>query len=642
MLALTLAAAIQSDAQSIVIDRYPVALEATAPQSSLRLSSQTLPQPEKGGYETLLLSTDSRSVIVARLDDGSTHLLGYLDTKASEGMGLPTALEASLLNMNEEEVAKAPTMTMEAIVPMLSSRWGQQAPFNDLCPEKDGVKAVTGCVATAMAQIMRYHQWPLKGEGEAQFKCAYSDEWEQMDFAGTTFDWEWMADSYTSSNRTPREKQAVATLMKACGYAVGMTYGSDGSSANLSELMALVDHFGYDGSTMALLSADAYGQEEWEALIHDHLASYGPVLYTGTRTFSDSHAFVVDGYDGDGFFHVNWGWNGAYDGYFLLSVLDAKGWSTETTREGYSSSQKALVGVTPSHATNSPQETGEIYDLYINALSASVTARGLSLCRYYNPAARDMEVEMALRAVNYETQEETVVHADGIGCYDGSATIKAFSNSSPTFSCANLADGVWELTPIYRYSNEQNWRTPRRTKNCDKAYVKVENGSLSIGGAKYLALQKTSINGEAAPFSLLQVTAIYRNLSDIPCNHAFKMAVFEKGIGLDIMRSSAMSEEVEIGANEEVEVTFTCILPASINIFSTYYVKLESKGNMIEAAPLSIANMSGDSGIEEIAADEVGEGVDETGLYDLWGRKITSTSRPTIVIDAKGHKRLMN
>lgn len=220
-------------------------------------------------------------------------------------------------------VAKA-SVTGTKILPLLPCTWGQGWPFNKMCPEIAGERALTGCVATAMAQVMYYHQWPKTVDGVGNLEA----------FGKTVISWDSMKDCFAPSAK-PYSQNAVATLMKLCGYAVQMDYGVDASSADFLLIKdALVDYFDYDAATIKQVWKSAYSSQAWKQLIYDEIKNHRPVIYSGEPYAGDGHAFVIDGYDKNDYFHVNWGWSGIDDGYFLLnSLLD------------YNNNQIAVVGI---------------------------------------------------------------------------------------------------------------------------------------------------------------------------------------------------------------------------------------------------------------------------------------------------------
>ena len=227
--------------------------------------------------------------------------------------------------------------TRNAVGPLLTTKWDQDIPYNNLCPidsDDDWVGHVpTGCVATAMAQIINYYEYPAHGFGTHRY---YHADYglQQADFTNTTYQYNLMPDTFDYyAPIDPAQANAVATLMYNCGVAVNMDYAPDGSGTSMAEARAaLVTHFGYETqdalksrhyqatSSMTGLSYWAtstyYTDDEWVALLSSELNENRPILYSGDD--GGAHAWVCDGYDNDTLFHFNWGWGGYADGYFRI------------------------------------------------------------------------------------------------------------------------------------------------------------------------------------------------------------------------------------------------------------------------------------------------------------------------------------
>lgn len=225
--------------------------------------------------------------------------------------------------------------TRNAVGPLLTTKWDQEPYFNTLCPEDTDSwsgHVPTGCVATAMAQIINYHEYPAHGFGTHQY---YHNTYGllQADFANTTYQYPLMPDSL-DWNSSAAQVNAVATLMHDCGVAVNMDYGPSASSAYTQVARsALVTHFGYEAQ-LALkyyrYNSSSYGlpiwttvtlyeDNEWASILMAELNEGRPILYSGDG--SDGHAWVCDGYDNDTLLHFNWGWGGSADGYFAIGHI---------------------------------------------------------------------------------------------------------------------------------------------------------------------------------------------------------------------------------------------------------------------------------------------------------------------------------
>ncbi len=294
--------------------------------------------------------------MIVSADDAAAPVLGYTDSGEFDIDKIPENMKAWLAGYESEiahAISNGATYTAtsstqrSAIAPLMTTKWDQGSPYNNLCPTDSYGKCYTGCVATAVAQIMNYHEWPKTGTGSHSYSYTDINGYSKSlyhNFAEDTYDWDNMLDVYTD-NATEEQCNAVATLMYSVGVGSEMSYTSDGSGANSAvALSALVNFFGYDKSA-TYYKRSYYYSDEWESLIYNNLANVGPVYYDGTNA-EGGHAFVCDGYS-DGYFHINWGWSGISDGYFRLSALDPYTQGAGGTSSGYNTDQGAILGIRP-------------------------------------------------------------------------------------------------------------------------------------------------------------------------------------------------------------------------------------------------------------------------------------------------------
>ncbi|MDE7336039.1 MAG: C10 family peptidase, partial [Muribaculaceae bacterium] len=287
--------------------------------------------PAEGGL--LILSADS----------DAPALLGYSENFVA-GEQLPPALEMMLEGYAEEidairtgaepgSASRSGSDDFKAISPICKTVWNQLAPYNEQTPVINGTQSPTGCEATAMAQVLKVYEYPAKCTG-GTFTYQMSGQTMSINFDDVTLDWANMLNTYSGSKDPAVNRTAVATLMKALGYCAKTTYRASSSSAATSIMAAgVVKFFNYDDATIAL-DRNWFQPAQWEQMVYDELAAGYPVLYSGSNS-SGGHAFVVDGYKGDGLYHVNWGWGGISDGYFLLTSLDPQQQGVGGSTAGY-------------------------------------------------------------------------------------------------------------------------------------------------------------------------------------------------------------------------------------------------------------------------------------------------------------------
>ncbi len=263
-----------------------------------------------------------------------------------------------------------------AIDPLLATQWNQSAPYNDLCPTVNGYRCPTGCVATAIAQIMYHHRWPQEATAAIP---AYTTDVQKIEMPAlepTVFEWDKMP-----LNQTEQDvDNAVARLNLYVGQACNMNYEPNASGASSFEAaVALFKYFGYD-QNLRYYNRASCNISEWHSAVYQELAAGRPVYYSGAAP-DVGHAFVCDGYDEDGYYHINWGWGGHCDGYFLLEVLNPNGTGIggSTTGRGFSDGQFIIVGCQP--PTGKPAEPLYMSSDYmiLNGMKASTSFRNYNI-----------------------------------------------------------------------------------------------------------------------------------------------------------------------------------------------------------------------------------------------------------------------
>ncbi len=306
---------------------------------------------------------DDQGFVIAAGDDCVPAILGYADRGTFVGDSLPANVKwwldgysdaiGRLQASGQQAPRRAPTHA--AIPALLTCQWNQGSPYNMYCPQffDTGETCVTGCVATAMAQIMYYHRVRSVRSVQADipgYTCA--TDWEnygKMTVQGipknSPIDWNDMTDTYDNAS-TDAAKRAVANLMKYCGVSVKMDYSPSASGASSSYVVtALKNYFGYDAGTHYVWRS-SYSDDAWDELIYNELANGRPVHYSGQGS-EGGHAFVCDGYDGGGYYHINWGWGGYCDANFLLSDLTPSGSGIGSDGGGFNADQGAIIGAKP-------------------------------------------------------------------------------------------------------------------------------------------------------------------------------------------------------------------------------------------------------------------------------------------------------
>lgn len=299
--------------------------------------------PEIVGYST----TDTYSE--ENMPDGMKHLMQAYEAMATALANGDAKAERCLAE--KEALVADSTYRQPRVEPLLADiAWGQTEPYNNLCPMYDDQRrTVTGCVATAMAQLMMYYQYPQTLKSDIP---AYKTDSYQLDMplvsAGERYDWDNMLPQYSGSAYTAAQANAVAKLMYHCGLSAKADHGP--STGAWCTPYVLVKYWGYDPDVIKHLYREKFSLREWTAILDAELQASRPVYYTGCSTTSGGHAFLCDGADGNGLYHINWGWSGWSNGYFDITILNSDYSGAESATapaDGYNNTCKMIVGIMP-------------------------------------------------------------------------------------------------------------------------------------------------------------------------------------------------------------------------------------------------------------------------------------------------------
>ena len=395
-------------------------------------------------------STDERFVLVSA-EDNARAVLGYSDEGTFDANNIPENMQFWLKmyadEMRSATEAKGKVNRREAkgerleakgerreaeeeayptIAPLLGETiWGQGEPFNNMCPQIGNERAVTGCVATALSQIMYIHKYPTKGIGSHSYKTETEGLTVSANFGNTTYDWANMIPNYNKSY-TSAQADAVATLMFHAGVAADMDYTVDGSGAVSSiALVGLTNYFGYD-KAINVLPKDFLKEETTLQTIASDLQAGRPVYISGSTVNQEGHAFVCDGMQSDGYLHINWGWNGMADGYFAISAL-----APEVQGTGGSASNLAFTERVDVYTNIKPNEGGEAMPLVTVDKLTRTSSDAIS----------------KKTAVKFSLENFT---STGIATAAGTLTYFIYNNAGEVVSTVGI--GTFELDPGYYYT----------------------------------------------------------------------------------------------------------------------------------------------------------------------------------------------
>ena len=505
-----------------------------------------------------IFNKDGGGYVIVSGDDRTAEILGFSEKGHIDADRLPVNMKHWL----QGYVDKIERMSASAVVhrhattrggeakkdlaTKLKTEWGQNNPYDLHAPElkiswnkKDTtVHAATGCVATAMAMIMNYYQYPAKlkkfvasYEGTCDVPVVDKDtgkrdtvrnvKWATETIsAGATIDWSNITDTYDQKCKDV-EIEAVSRLMQYCGCAVNMQYGMESSAQNVDILNGLKEYFGYDD--VYLLNRFEYDDQGWVDVVYNEMSLAGPVMFGGQTATQGGHQFILDGYkykDGKDYFWVNWGWDGEDNGYMLLSVLDP-GWiiNDKGEHEGFTESQDVFCGLGPDgkgYTTvpnltlyNDNLEFGVPFVQYSRSSKSANFAVSDYYIAFFNIHLPELTVVPAIGVFNNDNQlVNTIPMSEKKGmsfkCGEGGYLDSSEKDSSFPIG-AGLSDGTYTVKAITREPNTDNW-TPMQNTESFAVTMTVSGNKCSFKSGGTTAIRKvvadTPANTDDAWYSL--------------------------------------------------------------------------------------------------------------------------------------------
>lgn len=417
-----------------------------------------------GGYVIVSSENNTESIL-------GYSTTGHIDDKESipDNMkqmlkNYETQIEYAKNNPNKvspKSRANTSPVIRKEIKPLVSIHWDQGNPYNKYCPEIDGKKAWVGCVPTAMAQIIGHYKWPDKGHGEYWFTL--NDKKYSIDLDTITFNWKNM------------DMDNIAKLMMACGYSCGVNYGLKGSGGGMNNAYkALINSFYYKGECIHISGSGKEPMDHFD-YFYNALAENKPLLCSVVGIDNDGHAVVCDGFDGKGFFHINFGWGGSKDGYFRLYDIKEVDWYT------FGAFNYAIV-VEPDYEMKGNETNNHNTSMYyMPFISISSKANEIGSSWEYNygdknepddiynnmidrePSGDLSNVEVGIRIVGSDGKEAyfSIYRYDEEGepicgeSFDGYSTRVDYLVK--LVSGYGFKEGRYKVYPVYRKLNDSDW-----------------------------------------------------------------------------------------------------------------------------------------------------------------------------------------
>lgn len=431
----------------------------------------------------IISGDDALKPVLAHTDNGNFNA-DNLNPAVQWWLGLVEENVATVRATPEQSAAnRAASYEFESSVsPLIITKWNQAEPYNELCPYDDVCweQSLTGCVATAMAQILNYYKYPSKATGSISYNAYSHDLSIKTNLDDYIFDWDKMLNSYTNSS--PQDaRTAVAELMYACAVSVYADFCGKGTSASSSRVASSLEkHFGYKGAYV--LNRYYYTAKEWNDIIMTELNGGSPVYYSASNAIGEGHAFICDGYNQSGLFHINWGWGGSQDGYFELASLK------------YPLSPYIICGINPQN--EAPANVCTIAFSNFGTPSKTKIARdriSATLYKIMNVSSNDFKGFWGL----------ALMSGDEILAYEYDNTVITLSSSyykgSRNFVLdvpADIPDGKYRIVGIYKEIDSDETKLMRTS---------MENGNI---GCLNISLEGDCITFIETENAVLEVTNI--------------------------------------------------------------------------------------------------------------------------------------
>lgn len=448
---------------------------------------------------------DAPGFVIISADDRIQPILGYSFTNRFITENMPENIRfwldaysktiAQIITSGNYKKAERELKSAAVVGPLLGeTQWNQLAPYYNDCPQISGKHCPTGCVATAMAQIMYYHKWPVTGKGSHSYVSNSEAFNLSATFEGTKYDWENMTPRYNSSS-SAASKSAVAQLMYHCGVSCDMDYTIESSGAmENTAAHALYTYFGYDKG-LHVIYADYYAPEAWPKLLKSELDAQRPIMYGGNNNNNEGHEFVCDGYDNNGLFHINWGWGGYQDGYFDITILNPNdvGTGGGSGAGGFSINASAVIGI-------QPDKGSALYDpaasLYIENLKTSATHinRNAKLpvdFTIWNMGTDTFSGEIGITLHNTNNDNTVILNSNN---FSGTYAIKSLYgydlNYEPVIP-SNINNGTYRLQISAKSSGNNTWQGLRAVLGDTQALIlEITSSGIDIEETNLSSIEK--------------------------------------------------------------------------------------------------------------------------------------------------------
>ena len=557
----------------------------------------------------------------------------------------------------------------DVVEPLLKTKWSQSEPYNNLCSEKVGQTVPAGCVATSMAQVMNYWHYPITGKSSHSYYLNDNCELSAY-FRTTTYDWNNMQYAYGNyipegetnivyADYTAEQADAIAVLMYHCGVAVEMQYSKDNSGTSpWKQFEALLKYFDYDKG-LQIMDRSWFTDDEWHKLLLNELYAKRPVIYGGSTVSGGGHSFVCDGFDGNGYFHFNWGWSGKSDGYFLVTGTDPlhpkqQGTGGSARNEAFTVGQIALMGIQP--AVNDSKQAFAM--LAANEQNISQDGRYMILTDetgkevedavqrrkiyhieggFFNYSFNTLKAELGAILRNTETGEEYVC---GMGEVEEMKSLYGVGHYDIKLD-AITENGTYEVYPAFKTMNDgtlrEKWKKMYHDSSIPPYIITIDGDTptMQIDKAELI-----NYNGYITELPELSVTVrALKDISDIKLS-----ANVYNSSGTQV-NAFIISSSLSMNAGEVKKFDHLTLRnnkrDKKLEPDNYYVVKITSSNYPYVLGNMEYTTLTccvGDNLIDEIKTIQNTEYIrhnEKVGYYDLTGRQVLQPNKGIYIRNGK-------
>ena len=434
-------------------------------QTETEVEMKLMYEPTTGQREAqyyVFAPAEADGFVIVSGEDKLAPIMGYSLTGNFSVEQMPPALKDMLSSYAQyvDDVRAgvvAPIVRMKKTIipvsPLITTTWNQYSPYNYYCPEIDARKTLTGCVATATAQIMKYYEWPKAGHGSCTATLSDGNDTPISVTLGEEYNWGNMKSSYLSSY-TETEAQAVGLLMRDVGYACSLLYGVNVTLGGATVHGALFEHFDYS-SSLQHVRKEFYSGVAWSDMLCDELQAGRPVYYAASDG-GGGHAFVLCGVDLNGAYYINWGWGGSSDGYFYMDDF-----------LGYNNGPHAVIGIKPVRGDGSEEDIVAIPHLGVSDILNQNTSLSAPSVDFYLKILNGTVNPISGR-VGYALFENGNMVSSEIQKFDTDCYINGMASTALGFrtlqlgfdDAAALSQGTREIRLFWQPAGSEDWFDP--------------------------------------------------------------------------------------------------------------------------------------------------------------------------------------